>query len=316
VQGLNKLKLLRLIILELRFGTILEGDSMEISSRIVGLKLKEYTADVTWRQTTNYASSVSDVNPFYFDDTREDGVIAPPMFASTFAWSVMGKLTENANLPYPKEVFNTLVHYTEHFDFFKPVRPGDRITVKGEIAAVAPHRSGTLLVAKLPAFDDQGVPVFIGHMGVLLRGVGCSDCGAGSERLPVVPKPKDNTVPVWETQIPIYRETPYIYDGCTDIVFAIHTSPKFARLVGLPDIILHGTATMAFVSREIINREANADPTMLKCIAGRFTGMVMPGSTIHVQLLQRGPKDESMEVFFVVTDGQGKNVISDGYAKL
>ena len=197
---------------------------MEISSKIVGLKLKEYTTEVTWRQTTNYASSISDVNPFYLDDMREEGIIAPPMFSSTFAWSIMGKLTEYVNLPYPKEVFNTLVHYTEHFDFYKPVHPGDRITVRGEIAAVVPHRSGTLLVVKLPAFDNQGMPVFTGHMGVLLRGVGCSDRGAGGNNLPAVPKSTDNTTPAWETHIPIYRETPYIYDGCTDIVFAIHTS--------------------------------------------------------------------------------------------
>jgi acyl dehydratase len=289
---------------------------MEISSNIVGLKLKEYITEVNWRQTTNYASSVSDVNPAYLDDLREEGIIAPPMFAATFAWSIVGRLTEYIDLPYPKEVFNTLVHYTEHFDFYKPVLPGDRVTVRGEIAAVTPHRSGTLLVVKLPAFDKRGMPVFTGHMGVLLRGVGCSDSGAGSGNLPAVPKPTDNTTPLWETQIPVLRETPYIYDGCTDIVFAIHTSPKFARSVGLPDIILHGTATMAFAAREIVNREAGADPTMLKCIAGRFTGMVIPGSTINVQLLQRRCNNGADELFFNVVNGSGKNVISDGYAKL
>jgi acyl dehydratase len=289
---------------------------MEISSKIVGLKLKEYIAEVTWRQTTNYASSVSDVNPFYLDDLREEGIMAPPMFAATFAWSIVGRLNEYTTLPYPQEVFNTLVHYTEHFDFYKPLLPGDRITVRGEIAAVKPHRSGTLLVVKLPAFDNQGMPVFTGHMGVLLRGVGCSDSGAGSGNLPSVPKATDNTTPLWKTQIPVLRETPYIYDGCTDIVFAIHTSPKFARSVGLPDIILHGTATLAFAAREIVNREAGADPTMLKCIAGRFTGMVIPGSTINVQLLQRRRNNGAHELFFNVADGSGKNVISDGYARL
>ncbi len=289
---------------------------MEISSKIVGLKLKEYIADVTWRQTTNYASSVSDVNPFYLDDLRENGIMAPPMFAATFAWAIVGRLTEYADIPYPKELFDTLVHYTEHFDFYKPIRPGERITVRGEIAAATPHRSGTLLVVKLPAFDNRGIRVFTGHMGVLLRGVECSDSGAGSENLPAVPKKAVNTNPIWEVSVPIHRETPYIYDGCTDIVFAIHTSPKFARSVGLPDIILHGTATMAFAAREIVNREAGANPTVLKCFAGRFTGMVIPDSIIRVQLRQKRQNNGTMELFFVVVDGNGKNIISDGYASL
>ncbi len=280
------------------------------------MKLKEDVTDVTWRQTTNYASSVSDVNPFYLDDLRKDGIVAPPMFAATFAWAIVDRLTEYVDIPYPKEVFNTLVHYTEHFDFYKPVLPGERITVRGEIVAVMPHRSGTLLVVKLPAFDNWGMRVFTGHMGVLLRGVGCSDSGAGSENLPALPKQSDSKITIWETAIPICRETLYIYDGCTDIVFAIHTSPKFARSVGLPDIILHGTATMAFAAREIVNREAGANPTMLKCFAGRFTGMVIPDSIIRVQLRQKRQNNGAMELFFDVVDGNGKNIVSDGYASL
>jgi len=40
------------------------------------------------------------------------------------------------------------------------------------------------------------------------------------------------------------------------------------------------------------------------------------GSTITVQLLQRRHNNEATEVFFSVIDGKGKNVISDGYARL
>ena len=82
---------------------------MKIGSEIVGVKLKEYTAEVTWRQTTNYAAAVADDNPIYLDDLREGGIIAPPMFAATFTWSIVGKLSAYANLPYPQEIFHTLV---------------------------------------------------------------------------------------------------------------------------------------------------------------------------------------------------------------
>jgi hypothetical protein len=51
---------------------------------------------------------------------------------------------------------------------------------------------------------------------------------------------------------------PYVYDGCTNIYFPIHTSVGFARMVGLPDIILQGTATLAYAARELADREAAA----------------------------------------------------------
>ena len=94
-------------------------------------------------------------------------------------------------------------------------------------------------------------------------------------------------MPLWERRIPIDAMRPYLYDGCTGIFFAIHTSRRFARQVGLPGIILQGTATLAYGVREMINREAGADPLRLKTVSCRFTGMVFPGTSICVQLLSR-----------------------------
>ena len=54
---------------------------VQVSSTFVGTTLKEYTADVTWRRTMNYAAGTGDMNPWYLDDEREGGIIAPPMFA-------------------------------------------------------------------------------------------------------------------------------------------------------------------------------------------------------------------------------------------
>ena len=51
---------------------------MRINSDIVGARLKEYTTCVEWRQTTNYAASVGDMNPRYFDDLREGGLSPRP----------------------------------------------------------------------------------------------------------------------------------------------------------------------------------------------------------------------------------------------
>ena len=98
---------------------------------------------------------------------------------------------------------------------------------------------------------------------------------------------------------------PFIYDGCTDIHFPIHTSRKFANDVGLPGIIHQGTATLAYAARELVNREARGNPALLKALACRFTGMVRPGSDDRTA-------DSGMLVAFDVLNAEGKKAISDG----
>lgn len=104
----------------------------------------------------------------------------------------------------------------------------------------------------------------------------------------------------------------YRYDAGGGIVFPIHTSPAFARGVGLPGIIVQGTATLALAVRELVNREAGGDPQRIAALACRFSGMVQPGTTILV-VLQHG---DGNHLFFAVRDAQGQRVLSNGHAWL
>jgi acyl dehydratase len=292
---------------------------VEISSRFVGTPLKEQHAEVSWRETTNYAAAVADANPRYFDDERAEGLIAPPMFSVAVTWRTLSRIWEYLeDHDFPLHLLATQVHYTEHLRFHRPIRPGDTLTIGGEIAAILPHRAGTLVVIRSDAVDEQGAPVFTEHAGTLLRGVRCTDTGAGSERLPDVPRsPAPGTaLPSWEATIPIEPLRPYLYDGCTGISFPIHTSPQFAHNVGLPGIILQGTATMAFAARELVDREADGNPARLAALFCRFTAVVQPGTEICVQLTGRQQGKDGTALHYVVLNGEGRRVISDGYALL
>lgn len=290
---------------------------MEISSRFVGSKLKDYTAKVTWRDTMNYAASIGDNNPYYFDDEREHGVIAPPMFSVALTWPISERIWDYIEAPdFPKEIIATQVHYTEHLSFHRPVRPGDRLKIKGKIAAILPHKAGTHVVIRFDAIDKEGDPVFTEHIGAMMRGVKCSDEGRGGEDLPKVPKPSGNSPPLWESTIPIDLLEPFVYDGCTNIFFPIHTSVKFAHAVGLPGRILQGTATLAYALRELINKEAKGNPFELKSAYCRFTGMVLPGTTIRVQLIKKDSRGGGTDLFFAVLNAEEKKAISGGYARL
>ena len=76
---------------------------------------------------------------------------------------------------------------------------------------------------------------------------------------------------------------PHVYTECADIWNPIHTERKVALAAGLPDIILHGTATWALAVREIVSKQLGSDPARLARFSGRCTGMVIPGNDIIVR---------------------------------
>ncbi len=288
---------------------------MELDSRLTGSVLKEYRKEVSWRETMNYAAAVGDNNSWYFDDERIGGIIAPSMFCVAVTWPVTEKLEEFMEPGlFPADVSATKVHYTEHIEFYRPVRPGDFLTVKGKIAAIIPHRAGTHITIRYDVYDKMGKPVFTEHIGALLRDVKCTDAGRGGDSLPTVPACASKFPPLWEATVPVDPMRPFVYDGCTNIFFPIHTSKQFAKMVGLPGIILQGTASLAFAVRELISREAEGDPHRLKILYCRFTGMVFPGTDIRIQLTEKSDREKNKDLHFTVMNKEDQKAISNGYA--
>ncbi len=287
---------------------------MQISSRFVGTTLKEYTADVSWRRTMNFAAGTGDMNPRYIDDERKEGIIAPPMFAVAATWAVSERIWEFIEAKdFPRHVLVTQVHHTEHLQLHRTLKPGESLRIRGTIAAIFPHRAGTTVVIRYDAFDRKGGAVFTEHVGGLLRGVECSDPGNGADQVPRLESRESASGPLWSCVMAVDETAPFVYDGCTNIFFPIHTSVAFAHSVGLPGIILQGTASLAYCVREIVNREASGDPTLLEKIACRFTGMILPGTEITLNLMEKRASQSGWDLFFELLNTDGAAALSDGY---
>jgi acyl dehydratase len=290
---------------------------MRINSQFVGTPLKTYQSRITWRDTMNYAAAIGDDNPLYFDDECSRGIVAPPMFAVAATWPIIENITDFLDADdFPREILLTQMHYTEHIRFHNSLSPGQALSVKGRIAAILPHRAGTQIVTCFEARDQNDQPVFTEYNGGMMRGVKCMDGGRGGEVLPSVPDRDSKNRLQWEQRIRVDSLLPFVYDGCANIVFPIHTSKKFAHEVGLPGIILQGTATLALAVTELINREADGIPFKLKEISCRFTGMVLPGSEIRLQVFYSKTDNHSGSIFFDVINQEGDKAISHGYALL
>ena len=285
---------------------------MELDPQFAGARMRPYQTAVDWRRTTNYAAATGDDNPLYFDDRRPEGLFGPPMLAVALTWPISSNIGDYLDLKdFSGEVLMTQVHYTERLDFYRLVRPGDRLTINGTIAGIRPHRAGTHCYMRYEAFDRENRPVFTELMGAIFRGVTCRGEGVALD-LPQDPQGDWSAGPVWSQEIQVEPMLPYVYDGCSDIVFALHTSPAFAIGVGLPGIILQGTCTLALAARELVNREAGGDPGRLKTLSCRFSGMVRPGTTISLDLKSRNKED----LFFEVMNQEGEKAVSKGYARI
>jgi len=290
---------------------------MQVTSVYAGSVSKPLEQEVTWRHAMNFAAAVGDNNPWYFHDEREDGIIAPPMLSVALTWP-FGKDAERYWDPdkFPLDLLVRQVHYTETIEFHRVMRPGDKLTIVADLAAVMPHRAGTFLIIRCGAMDERGEPVFTEYAGALLRGVKCTDKGAGAENVPEVPKFTGDGPPLWQEELHVHPLAAHIYDGCADIFNPIHTSTKFAKWVGLPGTIVQGTCTLSWALRDIVDREAGADPRRLKRVSCRFSGMVRPDTNITIRLLGRTESDTMDQVFFEIENADGKRAISDGYVEL
>jgi acyl dehydratase len=287
---------------------------MKIDSRYVGTPLKMYETAVFPRDTMNFAAAIGDPNARYLDDERDGGLVAHPMHSVAVTWPILEHIDAYIDLEsFPREILLTQVHYSEHLVLHRLMVPGDRLKIDGQIAAIVPHRAGTHMILRLSARDAGGQPVFTEYIGALMRGVTCTDPGCGAETIPALPGEAPGPPFSWASSMTIDPLLPYIFDGCTRIHFPIHTSRKFARQVGLPGIILQGTATLSLAVREIVNREAASDPRRIRSISCRFTGMVMPGETIVLQVNIGAPGGD---VRFQVQNSQGRLAIGNGHIQL
>ena len=285
---------------------------MKMSSRFSGTVLLPLTTKIDWRQTTNYAAAVGDNNPLFLDDIAHKKLFAHPLFPVAITWRIAGKLWEFVdNKDFPMHLLATQVHYREHLYLHKPLHSPSTLRLEGKIAGILPHPSGTLSIVAFTAYGSQKEPIFTEYITGLLRGVVCEDQGTVEKDVPAeVIEPPSLSVENYIAEMPISISPmdPYIYDGCTDIVFPIHTSPAFAKNMGLPHIIYQGTATLAKSVSLLTHTYLQGEANRIEKIIASFRGMVFPGDTITLAVKSNSPN----EICFDVLNKEGKPAIKDG----
>lgn len=284
--------------------------AMPIRAAAVGLEIGPYESELTTRRMLAYAAALGETADVYFDDARAGGIVAPPMMVIPLEWPASRDLRETPEFGASDEERRRVVHAGQDTQIFRPLTPGLNLRLRGRLVAARRVQPGTLTISRLTLEDDAGNRLATSYATAIYRGVELD----GDDTVEDQPPPWPDLAPAggWaETSVPIARELPHVYTECADIWNPIHTERAFALASGLPDIILHGTCTLALAIKQVVAGPLAGDPLRLKRFGCRFSGMVVPGGGIVVRHAASGGGDSAL---FEVRDDTANTVISDGRA--
>jgi acyl dehydratase len=286
---------------------------MAIRSDAVGITTEPFISDVTARRILAYAAGIGDTNPRYIDDAATMGIVAHPAFCVSLEWPAALAIRQHPQYLVSEEEALRAVHAEQDSTFHRPIRPGDQLRTTAMLVQVRTTKPGAYVLTKFQTVDTKtGEPVVTSYSSTIYRGLPVDGADAQIEEVPPLPA-KHNHIPMPEdVAIRVPREAPHVYTECAQIWNPIHTERLVALAAGLPDIILHGTATWAMAASQLINRCTNGDPARLWRFAGRFAAMVIPGTTIA---LRYGlvPGEEQI-VSYTVCNAEGAPAIARGLA--
>lgn len=283
---------------------------MPLNHEVIGAPPKQRLDTLSVRRLLAYAAGIGADEPVYLDDCREGGLIGFPALCVSLEWDNRHMAEE---LGYTAEESVRGVHASQDSVFHRPLRPGQELRTETQVTGAYETRAGMRTVIQIRITDAaSGEPVVTSWTSHIMRGMHQPGLPVEAHAEPEVPKLELDLDRAERISVPIARELPHSYTECASIWNPVHTEREVALGAGLPDIILHGTATWALAGRELIRKRADGDPTRLRRLHGRFTGMVIPGAPIEIRI---GPAHGSL-VAFDVLNAQGKAAISDGIAEL
>ncbi len=291
---------------------------MPIDSALVGSSTSVHRHDVDARWTMAFSAALGDTGPHYLDTTAE--VVAHPLFTIAPEWAVHleGRDQLAANGLTPDERLRS-VHATHDCHVHRLVRPGDRLDTRATVVLAQERRPGAYVVTRLETTDADGEPVCTTYQASVYRGVeleGGDRVHGGPPPPPAAAAANGGAPPLAELPVPVPANLAHVYSECARIWNPIHTDVEVARRMGLPDIILHGSATLALAVSRIVDYAAGGDPSPVRRLGGMFRGMVLMPSEIRVRVLADEMADEGRVVAWDVLNAEGQPAITKGFVVL
>jgi acyl dehydratase len=287
---------------------------MPINASAVGKPLNERHLEVSKRSLLAYSAVMGDTSAAFFDDARPEGIVALPQYCVALEWPLASAAETAASLGLAAGEAKAVIHLRQDSKFHSLVRPGDPLSIASTLTAVKSTAKGAIVRSRTDtANTSSGESVVTTHsdalfMGVAVNGDDVSTTESSSQPREDMPSSSERTT------LHIARELPHLYTECAQIWNPIHTERAVALAAGLPDIILHGTATWALAGQEIAKHYAHGDASRLRRLVGDFSAMVIPGNDIVIEHARSAAG--ANVVLFAVRNHEGDLAIQNGIAEL
>jgi len=285
---------------------------MRIPASAVGLTVgpREHEVDARWLMA--YAAALGESGPEYFDTTRPGGILAHPLFPVCYEWPLALDVRAKA---LPDDVAVRGVHATHRLTLHRPPRAGDRLSTTATVAALEPRAPGAYLVLRMETVDAAGRPVSTTEYGSLYLGVTC-DGAPRAETLSPPGRgqgegPPDADRWSWSVEVAVAPTLAHVYTECARIWNPIHTDRAVALQAGLPDIILHGTATLALAISQALRQQPGGAATPVRAVSARFGAMVRLPSRLVVRGRAPRPSPAGPMVRFEALAEDGRPAVRD-----
>jgi acyl dehydratase len=263
---------------------------LKISADIVGREAGPKVAQVDKRWIMAYNAALGEVN-----------AVRHPLFPVCYEWDATRALREATGL----QALNApLVHAQHDLTIHRSVME-EELVVSAKVIAAAQRRPGAFVTIRLTARGAGGEPVSTSDYGMLYRGVTLEGGDRAIEKVDDPPQPSRELKRVGEVQV--LATAAHVYTECARIWNPIHTDPEYARAAGLPGIILHGTATLAF-SVSTLLKAFRMTPLSVRRVRCRFGGMVLMPSVLSVFASREGTS-----FAFETRNDKGHAVIERGW---
>ncbi len=282
---------------------------MPFSTAIVGESSKAFVHEIDARWLMSYAAGLGDTAAAYFD-TQTRVVVGHPMFPVCLEWPA---ILDCANIPgsgsVTREERRRDVHAAHDMHIYRPIRADDRLTTTAKVVELKKINPGAAQTIRLDTIDRDGELVCRTYQLGIKRDVDIIGDPACVETSPELPTLSTATGENRRYEIPIAEHAAHVYTECARIWNPVHTDRAIAAAAGLPDIILHGTATMALAVSKIVNEILAGDSVRITRLGGRFRAMVLMPSTLSLAV----QRDAEGVISYTVFTEDNEPAVSQGF---
>ena len=275
---------------------------MSFDTSRIGVPVTSGVIDITAQDTRRFAAATNDEDP-----EAAAGRVAPPLFALVPVLKTM-VAAKNA-------VTAAFAFHGEHdLQLHEPLVPGMSVQVTAQVTGVRQRSAGVATVVHIETRTTAGALVNEQVFTSFVAG-GRVPEPAGEDLPRHVPAPPGDEERVGERTMPLDPDQTRRFAEAADDWDAYTLDEEVARSMGFPTIIVHGTCTMAFAARAVVEHACDGDSRRLRRFAARMSRplLLVPGQALTTRIWADG---SGGVLGFDATDKEGTTMLKNGLAEV